>query len=64
MINTFPGGQCLLVAVIVHIDLGQLGWQRRSRRWPLWTVIGTGRKDYRIRMNVASRRAKHQPITR
>ena len=57
-------GQCLFVAVIVHVDLGQLGWQRRSRRWPVRTLIGTGRHDHRIRMNVASRRAKHEPTTR
>jgi hypothetical protein len=57
-------GQCLLVAVIVHVDLGQLGWQRLSRGWPVRTLKSTGRKDHRIRMNLASRRAKHEPITR
>jgi hypothetical protein len=30
----------------------------------VWTLIGTGRKDHRFRMSVASRGAKHEPITR
>jgi hypothetical protein len=54
----------LLVAVIVHVDLRQLCRQRLSRRWPVWTLIGTGGEDHGIRMNIASRRAKHEPISR
>ena len=57
-------GQGLLVAIIVHVDLRQLYRQRLSRRWPVWTLIGTGGEDHSIRMNIAGRRAKHEPITR
>jgi hypothetical protein len=43
--------------------LGQLGWQNLSRRRPVWTLTSPGRENDRIRVNVASRRVEHEPIT-
>jgi hypothetical protein len=59
-----PRDQCLLVAIIVHVNLGQLCRQRLSSGGPVGTLIGTGRENHRIRMNVASRRGTREPISR